>query len=195
MLERLGGDLNLDNGAAPYRVALLGHGIVRFRVAPQGSSLVDWIAKCKSVYDPQHHMAGRLPWACWRSVTCRPGGLPARPQTIDRLLRMTAAVHGQLLNLSQLGASLGLSHPTVRAYLDHLEGAFLVRRLQPYAANLKKRLAPRAGEGVVGTLTRSDTAVRQPTVGLQVLLVPACSCSRRRLGPMLASRVVRCPNS
>lgn len=67
-------------------------------------------------------------------------GLPARPQTIDRLLRMTAVVHGQLLNLSRLGQSLALSHPTVRSYLDHLEGAFLIRRLQPYAANLKKRL-------------------------------------------------------
>jgi predicted AAA+ superfamily ATPase len=67
-------------------------------------------------------------------------GLPARPQTIERLLRMTAAVHGQLLNLSRLGQSLGLSHPTVRTYLDHLEGAFLVRRLPPHAANLKKRL-------------------------------------------------------
>lgn len=67
-------------------------------------------------------------------------GLPARPQTIDRLLRMTAAVHGQLLNLSRLGQSLGLTHPTVRSYLDYLEGAFLVRLLPPYAANVKKRL-------------------------------------------------------
>jgi hypothetical protein len=67
-------------------------------------------------------------------------GLPARPATIERLLRMTAAVHGQLLNLSRLGQSLGLSHPTVRSYLDYLEGAFLVRRLPPYAAKLGKRL-------------------------------------------------------
>jgi predicted AAA+ superfamily ATPase len=67
-------------------------------------------------------------------------GLPARPPTIDRLLRMTAAVHGQLLNLSRLGQSLGLSHTTVKSYLDYLEGAFLVRRLEPYAANLRKRL-------------------------------------------------------
>jgi predicted AAA+ superfamily ATPase len=67
-------------------------------------------------------------------------GLPAKPQTIDRLLRMTAAVHGQLVNLSRLGQSLGLSHPTVKTYLDYLEGAFLVRRLPPYSANLTKRL-------------------------------------------------------
>lgn len=67
-------------------------------------------------------------------------GLPAKPQTIDRLLRMTAAVHGQVVNLSRLGQSLALSHPTVGRYLDYLEGAFLVRRLQPYSANLKKRL-------------------------------------------------------
>lgn len=67
-------------------------------------------------------------------------GLPAKPQTIDRLLRMTAGTHAQLLNLSRLGQSLALSHTTVGSYLDYLEGAFLIRRLRPYAANLRKRL-------------------------------------------------------
>lgn len=67
-------------------------------------------------------------------------GLSARPQMTDRLLHMTALVSGQLWNASQLGQSLGLSHPTVNSYVDYLEGAFLVRRLRPFAANLKKRL-------------------------------------------------------
>jgi uncharacterized protein len=67
-------------------------------------------------------------------------GLPARPALTERLLRMTAAVHGQLWNASKTGQSLGISHTTVNHYLDFLEGAFLVRRLPPYAANLKKRL-------------------------------------------------------
>ena len=67
-------------------------------------------------------------------------GLAARPQMIDRLLRMTAAVSGQLWNASKIGQSLGLSHPTVNSYVDYLEGAFLVRRLRPYSANLKKRI-------------------------------------------------------
>lgn len=67
-------------------------------------------------------------------------GLPAKAQLTERLLKMLAAVHGQLWNASQIGQSLGLSHTTVNSYLDYLEGAFLIRRLMPYAANLKKRL-------------------------------------------------------
>jgi hypothetical protein len=100
-------------------------------------------------------------------------GLPAKPQTIDRLLRMTAVVHGQLVNLSRLGQSLALSHPTVRSYLDYLEGAFLIRRLQPYAGNLKKRLvrSPKLywrDSGLLHALLRVrsyDDLLVQPWVG------------------------------
>jgi predicted AAA+ superfamily ATPase len=67
-------------------------------------------------------------------------GLPAKPQVTDRLLRLIAAVHGQVWNASRLAQSLGLSYNTVNTYLDHLIGAFLIRRLQPYHANLRKRL-------------------------------------------------------
>jgi predicted AAA+ superfamily ATPase len=67
-------------------------------------------------------------------------GLPAKPQVTDRLFRMLAALHGQTWNASQVGQSLGLSYKTVNSYLDYLVGAYLIRRLQPYQANLKKRL-------------------------------------------------------
>lgn len=67
-------------------------------------------------------------------------GLPAEPQTTQRLLKMVAAVHGQTLNASQLGKSLDISYKTVKSYLGYLEGAFLIRQLQPYFSNLKKRL-------------------------------------------------------
>jgi len=67
-------------------------------------------------------------------------GLPAKPQTTDRLLRMLAALNGQAWNASQVGQSLGLSYQTVNSYLDYLVGAFLIRRLPPYQANLRKRL-------------------------------------------------------
>ena len=67
-------------------------------------------------------------------------GLPARPQVTERLLQMVAAVHGQLWNATQIGQSLGLTYATVNKYMDYLEGAFLIRRLQPYRANLRKRL-------------------------------------------------------
>lgn len=67
-------------------------------------------------------------------------GLAAKPQVTDRLLRLLAAVHGQIWNASQLAQSLGLSYKTVNSYLDHLIGAFMIRRLQPYHANMRKRL-------------------------------------------------------
>jgi predicted AAA+ superfamily ATPase len=67
-------------------------------------------------------------------------GMPAPPQTTDRLLHMLAVLHGQAWNASQVGQSLGLSYKTVNHYVDYLVGAFLIRRLPPYHANLKKRL-------------------------------------------------------
>jgi predicted AAA+ superfamily ATPase len=67
-------------------------------------------------------------------------GLPARPQTTQRLLRMLAATHGQIWNASQVGQSLGLSYHTVNDYVDYLAGAFLIRRLPAYQANIRKRL-------------------------------------------------------
>ena len=67
-------------------------------------------------------------------------GLSAKPQTTDRMLRMLAALHAQTWNASQVGQSLGLSYQTVNTYLDYLVGAFLIRRLQPYQTNIKKRL-------------------------------------------------------
>lgn len=72
-------------------------------------------------------------------------GLPAKPELTRRLFRMITAEQGAILNLSKLGQSLGLSYHTVESYLDYLEGTFLIRRLPPFEANLRKRLvkAPR----------------------------------------------------
>jgi len=67
-------------------------------------------------------------------------GLPAKPPVTMRLLRMLAAVHGQIWNASQIGQGLGLNYHTVNSYVDFLDGAFLLRRLPPWLPNLKKRL-------------------------------------------------------
>lgn len=67
-------------------------------------------------------------------------GLTAEPQTIERFWRMLASVHGNLWNSESIGRSMGLTHPTINRYLDLMEGAFLVRRLQPYFINISKRL-------------------------------------------------------
>jgi len=66
-------------------------------------------------------------------------GLTNPPETTSRLLRMLAALHGQTWNASQIGQSMGLSHKEVNRYLDYL-GVFLIRRLEPYFANIGKRL-------------------------------------------------------
>ena len=57
-----------------------------------------------------------------------------------RLMTMLAHSQGQLLNASTLGESLGITHPTVRRHIDILEQTYLVRTLQPYFANTKKRM-------------------------------------------------------
>ena len=54
--------------------------------------------------------------------------------------QMLAHVHGHLWNASEIGRSLGVSAPAASRYLALLENTFLVRRLQPFHANLKKRL-------------------------------------------------------
>jgi len=70
-------------------------------------------------------------------------GLTAPPRLIQRLIAMLAAEHAQTFNASKLGAALGIDHKTVQHYCDRLEGAFLIRRLQPWAANIRKRLVRR----------------------------------------------------
>ena len=67
-------------------------------------------------------------------------GFSIPSETIFRLWQMLAHHHGQLLNLSSLGNSLGLSHTTIRNYIDLLSETFMIRVLQPFAYNVKKRL-------------------------------------------------------
>jgi hypothetical protein len=67
-------------------------------------------------------------------------GLTSHPRLTMRLMRMLAATHGQAWNGTALGRSLGLDAKTVGRYVDFLEGAYLIRRIPPYHANLKKRL-------------------------------------------------------
>ncbi len=64
--------------------------------------------------------------------------IPA-PQ-IKRFWTMLAHNHGQLWNASAIAKGLGITAPTVRNYLDILSETFLVRQLQPFHSNVKKRL-------------------------------------------------------
>jgi hypothetical protein len=84
-----------------------------------------------------------------------------------------AASHGMLWNASQLGKSMGLSYHTINTYLDYLEQTYLIRRLQPLSANIRKRLvkSPKVywrDSGLLHTLLNVfsiDELIAQPWVG------------------------------
>lgn len=61
-------------------------------------------------------------------------------ETLRRFWQMLAHNQGQTLNGAQLAAGLGVSGHTVARYLDILVDLLLVRRLQPWASNVRKRL-------------------------------------------------------
>lgn len=59
---------------------------------------------------------------------------------MKRFWSMLAHYHGQQINFSALAKSLEVSHTTVRSYLDILTDFYMVRQLQPWSGNTKKRL-------------------------------------------------------
>lgn len=67
-------------------------------------------------------------------------GIRGSAEAMRRFWHMSAHLSGQVLNLSSLANSLDVSHPTVRARVDEMVGAFMLRLLPPLSANLGKRL-------------------------------------------------------
>lgn len=67
-------------------------------------------------------------------------GVRVPAQQMRRFWQMLAHLHGQVWNASEVARSMGVTAPTANHYLAILEDTFLARRLQPYHANLKKRL-------------------------------------------------------
>lgn len=67
-------------------------------------------------------------------------GFNIPPETALRLWKMCAHSQGQILNTSKFGNSLGLNHMTVKKYLDIFHGTFMLRILNPFFTNTKKRL-------------------------------------------------------
>jgi len=66
-------------------------------------------------------------------------GIIAPSVTLLRFWTMLAHCHGQIWNAAEPARSLGVSQPTVRRYLDIMTGVFMIRQLQPWHVNLKKR--------------------------------------------------------
>lgn len=66
-------------------------------------------------------------------------GFNIPPTQVRRLLMMLAHNHGNILNSSELGVSMGITHHTVRRYIEILTGTFIVRTLDPWFENISKR--------------------------------------------------------
>lgn len=66
-------------------------------------------------------------------------GVRVAATALWRFWTMLAHYHGQTWNSAEFARSMGVSESTVRRYLDLLSDAFMVRQLQPWHANIRKR--------------------------------------------------------
>ena len=66
-------------------------------------------------------------------------GISIPAETLRRFWMMLVHTHGNILNTAELARSFGIADTTARRYLDILSGTFMIRQLQPYFANIKKR--------------------------------------------------------
>ncbi len=66
-------------------------------------------------------------------------GVQVAPTALRRLWNMLAHYHGQVGNASEIGRSLGEAYSTVKRHIDILNGALVVRQLQPWHENIAKR--------------------------------------------------------
>ena len=90
-------------------------------------------------------------------------GITVPAETLRRFWTMLAHYHGQLWNAAEFARALGASEGTARRYLDILAGAFMVRALPPWFANVRKRQvkSPRIyvrDTGLLHTLLTLETA-------------------------------------
>lgn len=89
-------------------------------------------------------------------------GIRIPAPTLRRFWTMLAHYHGQVWNGAEFARSFGMANSTVRRYLDLLTGALVIRQLQPWHENIKKRQvkAPKVyvvDSGLVHTLLRLET--------------------------------------
>ncbi|HAU1484853.1 TPA: ATP-binding protein [Legionella pneumophila] len=66
-------------------------------------------------------------------------GIRVAPHTLRRFWMMLLGYHGNILNTSDLGRSLGFSSTAINHYLDILSGTFMMRILRPWFENISKR--------------------------------------------------------
>lgn len=63
-----------------------------------------------------------------------------KTENFGNLVKLLAGQIGNLVNLSELSATLGLSVKTVKDYLWYLEKTFIIQKVNPYFQNLRKEI-------------------------------------------------------
>ena len=66
-------------------------------------------------------------------------GVGVAPAGMRRFWTMLAHYHGQTWNAAEIAGALGVSATTTKRYVDLLSHTFMIRQLQPWHENLKKR--------------------------------------------------------
>lgn len=66
-------------------------------------------------------------------------GIQIPASALRRFWTILSHNHGNLLNTSELARSFGAADTTIKRYIDILQGTFMIRSLQPYFTNIKKR--------------------------------------------------------
>ena len=67
-------------------------------------------------------------------------GIRIPSNVLHRFWTMISHYHGQTANFSEIGRSFGITDITARSYLAILEKTFMIRIIQPWYVNIKKRL-------------------------------------------------------
>ncbi len=67
-------------------------------------------------------------------------GINIAAPMLRRFWTMLSHYHGQTMNYAEFARNFGVSDMTVRKYIDILESTFMVRVLQPWHSNTRKRL-------------------------------------------------------
>ncbi|MEX1198165.1 MAG: ATP-binding protein [Pseudohongiellaceae bacterium] len=101
-------------------------------------------------------------------------------QSLPKFVRFLAEHSGQLVNYSQLGSGINVSHKTAQRYVALLEQIFLVSTLQPWYTNTLKRIVK------TPKLHFLDSGLLATTRGLSF---ERLKTNRDLLGPLLESFV------
>ena len=147
LVELSGFDLS-ETGAESWRALWLRGGFPRAFLAPHDRGSALWRRNFVQTF-----LERDLPQL----------GITVPAETLRRFWTMIAHYHGQVWNAAEFARALGSSEGTARRYLDILTGAFMVRALPPWFANVRKRQvkSPKVylrDSGLLHTLLTLDTS-------------------------------------